>query len=550
MKDTKFSCMKGLAITGVVAGHLGFDTLDVFVNYWHLPVFYFVSGYFFKEKALTNGVEFFFSRFKRLLIPFFLLCVAAILCHNLFFSVGIISADRFVASDYIDEFKRLMLTLSTREPMVGAIWFLPSLFFVSVFAWMSAKVVARFDSKNYVVGGIVCCLIGVTGVALDLPSPLCMWQNMAVTGLFFFGYAVSRYQLSKYIASPIALGVSVVIIVICLLIGVRAGCQADAINLISGWYPLVFVSGVVMIFSVSSLIKDSVVGKFIGIIGDYSFAIMAFHFFGFKMVTAVHRLFDYDVLLSSFPTSDVNLQYWWIAYIMVGIAFPILLAKAYSDFKYKIFNPIILNAASRNTPPHQTISRYSNLELLKRKILRRKDSYYMLGIIVVAYKNPELTADYILNQLPNLVNPYVVVVVNNASTMEECRDLALKVGGVVYESGDSPQDKSGNISFNSKAFILHSAENLGFAKGNNLGAEFLNRVIHCEHILFSNNDIIIQPQADLSPLTSILDKNPSVGVVGPAVVGLDGHHQSPHRKVVTAYRQIGWILWFYNESYG
>ncbi len=166
----------------------------------------------------------------------------------------------------------------------------------------------------------------------------------------------------------------------------------------------------------------------------------------------------------------------------------------------------------------------------------------MLGIIVVAYKNPELTADYILNQLPNLVNPYVVVVVNNASTMEECRDLALKVGGVVYESGDSPQDKSGNISFNSKAFILHSAENLGFAKGNNLGAEFLNRVIHCEHILFSNNDIIIQPQADLSPLTSILDKNPSVGVVGPAVVGLDGHHQSPHRKVVTAYRQIGWIL--------
>jgi len=166
----------------------------------------------------------------------------------------------------------------------------------------------------------------------------------------------------------------------------------------------------------------------------------------------------------------------------------------------------------------------------------------MLGIIVVAYKNPELTADYILNQLPKLVNPYVVVVVNNASTMEECRNLALTVRGVACEPIDTPKNMPDSISFNSKVFILHSAENLGFAKGNNLGAEFLNRVVPCEHILFSNNDIILQPETNLSPLINHLDNDSSVGAVGPAVVGLDGYHQSPHCRVVTAYRQIGWIL--------
>lgn len=34
--------MKGLAITGVVAGTAGIDSLEVFVNYWDLPVFFFV----------------------------------------------------------------------------------------------------------------------------------------------------------------------------------------------------------------------------------------------------------------------------------------------------------------------------------------------------------------------------------------------------------------------------------------------------------------------------------------------------------------------------
>jgi len=343
--------MKGLAIMGVVAGHLGFDTLDVFVNYWHLPVFYFVSGYFFKEKTLNNGKEFFLSRFKRLLIPFFLLCLAAILCHNLFSSVGLIEDECFVGSDYLNEFKRLLLTFSTNEQMVGAIWFLPSLFFVSILGWLSAKVVTCFDSTNYVVGGTVCCLLGIVGVVLDLPSPLCLWQNMVVTGIFFFGYVFSHYNWGKYFVPLYAMCVSAVILVVCLLMGVRAGCQADAINRITPWYPLVFVSGIVMIFSLSTLIKDSVVGKVVAIVGDYSFAIMAFHFFGFKIVTAVHRLFDDDVLLNNFPTSEVNLQYWWIAYIAVGVAFPVLLAKAYSDFKYKLFKPLWANVISSNTPP-------------------------------------------------------------------------------------------------------------------------------------------------------------------------------------------------------
>lgn len=107
-------------------------------------------------------------------------------------------------------------------------------------------------------------------------------------------------------------------------------------------------------------------------------------------------------------------------------------------------------------------------------------------------------------------------------------------GGVVC----SPTDTIGKYGI----YIVHCKDNLGFAKGNNLGVKFLSRNFPCEYILFSNDDIILEKGIDLQPMIKILDSNENIGAVGPAIVGLDGRHQSPHRTVVTAYRQIGWIL--------
>ncbi|MDE7408074.1 MAG: glycosyltransferase family 2 protein, partial [Muribaculaceae bacterium] len=158
----------------------------------------------------------------------------------------------------------------------------------------------------------------------------------------------------------------------------------------------------------------------------------------------------------------------------------------------------------------------------------------MLGVVIVAYKNPERTADYVKNQLSRLTDPYVVVVVNNASTFEECQRLAELCSGTACK----PEDEIGP----KKVYVVHSVENLGFAKGNNLGVKVLKRNNPCEYLLFSNDDIILKDPTDLRPMIDLLKDDSSIGAIGPDVVGLDGHHQSPHRRVITAYRQIGWSL--------
>ena len=51
--------MKGIAIISVVVGHVFVRTdIEEFVNQYHLAVFFFVAGYFFKDKYIQSPWQF------------------------------------------------------------------------------------------------------------------------------------------------------------------------------------------------------------------------------------------------------------------------------------------------------------------------------------------------------------------------------------------------------------------------------------------------------------------------------------------------------------
>lgn len=73
MFDNKVNVLKALAILLVVSGHLEFSLLGMFPPYsFQLALFFFISGYLFKEKYLDNVTEFVKKRLKTLLLPYFL----------------------------------------------------------------------------------------------------------------------------------------------------------------------------------------------------------------------------------------------------------------------------------------------------------------------------------------------------------------------------------------------------------------------------------------------------------------------------------------------
>jgi fucose 4-O-acetylase-like acetyltransferase len=150
--NKQFSCLKGLAIIGVVVGHAYGNTIGVFVNYWHLPIFYFVSGYFFKQKHIDNPKVYIAGRIKRLLIPYLLLSIIAILSHNVLNKYGIIAGHQYSNIEIAEYLKELFFNLSHHEEVIGAIWFLISLFFVSMFAITATHILkSHCNSPNYAI---------------------------------------------------------------------------------------------------------------------------------------------------------------------------------------------------------------------------------------------------------------------------------------------------------------------------------------------------------------------------------------------------------------
>lgn len=72
-----------------------------------------------------------------------------------------------------------------------------------------------------------------------------------------------------------------------------------------------------------------------------------------------------------------------------------------------------------------------------------------------------------------------------------------------------------------------SGKNLGYAKGNNLGAVFAKR-FSPDYLIFSNNDISFPQKIEWEQMVEPLMSNHRCAVVGPRVVGLDGYEQNPH----------------------
>ena len=88
----------------------------------------------------------------------------------------------------------------------------------------------------------------------------------------------------------------------------------------------------------------------------------------------------------------------------------------------------------------------------------------MLGIVTIDYKNPQMTIDFVCRELPKIDVSYICVIVINGCTEEELNIVQKGTGGIV---AGKKVDKKSNI------YIVPSPDNLGFAKGNNLGVKFL-----------------------------------------------------------------------------
>ena len=153
--------------------------------------------------------------------------------------------------------------------------------------------------------------------------------------------------------------------------------------------------------------------------------------------------------------------------------------------------------------------------------------HFSLASVVVNYRTDNRTIEMVTEELSKCTLSQLIVVVNNGGTEESTAYLALSLKASIVRDVFQV-----DIVHNERnTYVIHNPDNSGFARGNNLGVTFVETHFDVDYLLFPNNDIRLQSDDVIERLINKLEMLPDVGIIGPRVVGVDGHCQSPNDYV-------------------
>ena len=144
----------------------------------------------------------------------------------------------------------------------------------------------------------------------------------------------------------------------------------------------------------------------------------------------------------------------------------------------------------------------------------------IVSIIIVNYNAKQFSSDCVASNERHVTIPFEIILVDNDS----------QDGSAVYVRKNLPQ-----------VILIESSTNLGFAKGNNLGAKHARG----DYILLLNNDTVLE--TDLLPAVEIIENNFGVGVVGAKMMGKNGEYRLSAGHFPEPFRLISFAS-LYNVS--
>ena len=327
---------KALGIIAVVLGHSGVPSLEHFVNLYHMPLFFFISGFFYKDKYTADPITLVKKRLISLYKPFVIYETIFLLLHNFFFKINVYSILFDVGSGriilpydtvgFIKGFLSILL-FAGREPMAGVFWFFTTLFFVNIaFCFLSYFVIKLFKKNREYIRALLIILLFVVGnLTTKLGYNIPRFNNSLVMVLiFYFGYMFKKYENHIDTENPFY----AVIATLLLCTGSIYGSVAVGTNVylspdfliasaLLGIYLNIYIS--------KYLVKQNLFKKQLIFIGENTVIIMALQFISFKPVAFLQlKLLNLPAnMLAKFPVLDGS-HGWWILYAAAGIIIPLI----------------------------------------------------------------------------------------------------------------------------------------------------------------------------------------------------------------------------------
>ncbi len=344
-RNIQMDIIRGIGMILIVLAHTG-SPFDHFVYLFHLALFFILSGYFFKVDNVKDGNSlkiFIKKRIKRLYLPYIIANIICILLNNIFIKNNLYSAishNYFTIKDCAYQIIMTLLFSNTTE-MVGATWFLPILFSITIVYGIIEYLLNKFTKKSNIIQlfiSIFFFYIGKFLISHEIEVSIIGVQFFTCYILFDIG---RKFKLLKLELNEIIKGILLILSFIMLLIFNKFGTIELSLNIYTRFRFFIAVSvlGWIFIYEISYFIsKINVLNKIFEYIGKNTMPIVILHFIVFKFVNLLGIIITKgDIsLMSTFPVLFKG-NAWWIMYTVFGVLVSLLLNEILKLIKSKIY---------------------------------------------------------------------------------------------------------------------------------------------------------------------------------------------------------------------
>lgn len=280
--------VKAIGITLMVLAHIltprsmGWNVIYAF----HMPLFFIMSGYCFKEKYLDDVKQFVIRKIKGIYVPFVLFSLLFLAMHNVFCSWHFYESDWIYGwKDFAWNAGRIVTRMSHNEGLLGTFWFLKELFWGNIIFYAVLRLL-----KGKIIHTVV-ALFALTEI-LCLFKLCIPYFNVTYNSVYAAFFIASGYlwknkewRLEKWWMWAIIILALSAELIWSNSIGMLANTPLSLL-----YYAIPAIGTTMMVFLgcrwLESLLPN-VISKVIQFVGDHSLSIMALHFTAFKLVSLV-----------------------------------------------------------------------------------------------------------------------------------------------------------------------------------------------------------------------------------------------------------------------
>lgn len=227
-----------------------------------------------------------------------------------------------------------IFTFGSTEPLLVPLWFLASLFTVSLlFSFLSYCIYILLDKKKELIRCVFIICLGITGFLLSkFKINLLRFIDTSLVALLFFyaGYLYKRYE------NIITMNFSMAVLAMLNLIIGSFYIQIEMVtNRYShiGLFLLDAMCGIYITIYLSKRLSlgSSLMKKIVSYIGNISLYILGLHLLFFKIIQyLIIQVYNLPFSYLAVITGMKRLEPWWILYTLVGVIGPVIVVQLYN----------------------------------------------------------------------------------------------------------------------------------------------------------------------------------------------------------------------------